>query len=75
MRSIVVRNDNYWKPGKPYLDEIEFVGIADESARVNALLSGELDLVGSVNPRSVDRVIAGAPGYAVFETKSGRTPI
>ena len=71
VRSVVVRNDNYWKAGKPYLDEIEFVGIGDESARVNALLSGGMDLVGSINPRSVAR-IAGAPGYAVFKTQSGQ---
>jgi len=71
VRSLVVRNDAYWKPGKPYLDEIEFVGIGDESARVNALLSGGMDLVGSINPRSVAR-IAGAPGYAVFKTQSGQ---
>lgn len=70
VRSVVVRNDAYWKPGKPYLDEIEFVGIGDESARVNALLSGQLDLIGSVNPRSVARV-TGTPGYAVFKTQSG----
>ena len=30
------------KPGKPYLDEIEFFGIPDETARVNALLSGDV---------------------------------
>ena len=71
VRSVAVRNENYWKPGKPYLDEIEFVGIGDESARVNALLSGGMDLVGSVNPRSVERV-TGTPGFAVFETKSGQ---
>jgi peptide/nickel transport system substrate-binding protein len=71
VRSVVVRNDSYWKPGKPYLDEIEFVGIGDESARVNALLSGGMDLVGSVNPRSVTR-ITGAPGYALFKTQSGQ---
>lgn len=71
VRSIVVRNDNYWKPGKPYLDEIEFVGIGDESARVNALLSGQLDLVGSVNPRSVAR-ITGTPGFGIFKTQSGQ---
>jgi len=29
VRSLVVRNDSYWKQGKPYLDEIEFVGIGD----------------------------------------------
>jgi peptide/nickel transport system substrate-binding protein len=71
VRSVVVRNDNYWKPGKPYLDEIEFVGIGDESARVNALLSGGMDMVSSVNPRSLARV-TGTPGYAIFKTQSGQ---
>jgi peptide/nickel transport system substrate-binding protein len=68
VRSIAVRNDNYWKPNRPYLDEIEYVGISDESARVNALLAGELDMVGQINPRSVDRV-NGSSKHAIFETK------
>jgi peptide/nickel transport system substrate-binding protein len=71
VRSVVVRNDNYWKPGRPYLEEIEFVGIGDESARVNALLSGGMDLVGSVNPRSVARV-TGTAGFAVHKSQSGQ---
>jgi peptide/nickel transport system substrate-binding protein len=69
VRSVAVRNENYWKPDRPYLDEIEMVGITDESARVNALLAGQLDLVQSVSPRSVERVTAGGK-HAVFETKS-----
>jgi peptide/nickel transport system substrate-binding protein len=68
VRSIAVRNDNYWKPGRPYLDEIEYVGISDETARVNALLAGELDLIGTVNPRSIDRVNASGK-HMIFETK------
>ena len=71
VRSIAVRNDAYWKTGKPYLDEIEFVGIGDEGARVNALLSGDLDMVASINPRSVDRV-KGTPGFEIFSTRSGQ---
>jgi len=71
VRSIVVRNPDYWKPGQPYLDEIEFVGISDEGARVNALLSGDMDLVAAVNPRAVERV-RGTPGYAIFATQSGQ---
>jgi len=71
VRSVVVRNENYWKPGKPYLDEIEFVGIGDESARVNALLSGGMDLVAAVNPRSLAR-ITDTPGFAVLKTQSGQ---
>jgi peptide/nickel transport system substrate-binding protein len=69
VRSIAVRNENYWKPNRPYLDEIELVGIADESARVNALLAGQLDLVAAVSPRSVERVTAGGK-YSIFETKA-----
>lgn len=68
VRSIAVRNDNYWKAGRPYLDEIEYVGISDETARVNALLAGELDVIAQVNPRSIDRVNASGK-HAIFETK------
>jgi peptide/nickel transport system substrate-binding protein len=71
IRSLVVRNDAYWKPGRPYLDEIEFVGIGDENARLNALLSGGMDLVASVNPRSVERVKS-TPGFGIMLTQSGQ---
>jgi peptide/nickel transport system substrate-binding protein len=70
VRAVAVRNDNYWKPNRPYLDEIEHVGISDESARVNGLLAGDLDLVLSIDPRSVSRV-TGSSQHAVFETKAG----
>jgi peptide/nickel transport system substrate-binding protein len=69
VRSIAVRNENYWKPNRPYLDEIEFVGITDESARVNALLAGQADLISAVDPRSVERVKATGK-HGIFETKS-----
>jgi peptide/nickel transport system substrate-binding protein len=71
IRSVVVRNESYWKPGKPYLDEIEFVGIGDESARLNALLSGGMDLINGINPRSVARIKA-TPGYNVLASQSGQ---
>ncbi|HEU0201241.1 MAG TPA: ABC transporter substrate-binding protein [Burkholderiaceae bacterium] len=70
VRSVAVRNENYWQAGKPYLDEIEFFGIPDEAARVNALLSGDIHLTGTINPRSVAR-INGTPGFQIHETKSG----
>jgi peptide/nickel transport system substrate-binding protein len=70
VRSVAVRNEGYWKPNRPFLDEIEYVGIGDETARINALLSGELDLIGSVNPRSVQR-IKDTGKYDIFETRAG----
>lgn len=56
VRTIGEKNPNFWKPGKPYLDEIELVGIADESSRVNALLSGDIQMALALNPRSTKRV-------------------
>lgn len=69
-RTVGARNANYWKSGKPYLDEIELVGVPDESARVNALLAGDVHLTNALNPRSTRRINA-SPGHAVLETKSG----
>ncbi|MFM0717756.1 ABC transporter substrate-binding protein [Paraburkholderia strydomiana] len=68
--TVGVRNDSYWKPGLPYLDQIELISISDNAARVNALLSGDVHLINSVDPRSTQR-IASTPGYAVKETRSG----
>jgi peptide/nickel transport system substrate-binding protein len=70
VRSIAVRNEQYWKPGKPYLDQIEFFGIPDETARVNALLSGDIQVAGGISARAT-RQIKAAEGFEVFETKSG----
>ncbi|HEY3537013.1 MAG: ABC transporter substrate-binding protein [Trinickia sp.] len=70
VRTVVVRNEHYWKPGLPHLDEIELVGIGDEPARVNALLSGDVQLINQVDPRSAAR-IKGTSGFAVQETKTG----
>jgi peptide/nickel transport system substrate-binding protein len=69
VKSVAVRNENYWKPNRPYLDEIEYVGISDENARINAMLAGELDFIIAVNSRSVDRV-RGSGKHAIFETKA-----
>jgi len=70
VRSVAVRNDNYWKSGKPYLDQIEFFAIADEAARINALLAGDIQFAGGISPR-LTRQVKDTSGFQVFETKSG----
>ncbi|BDD90652.1 ABC transporter substrate-binding protein [Pandoraea sp. XJJ-1] len=71
VRTVGVRNEKYWKSGQPYLDEIELIGIGDESARVNALLSGDVQLINAVSARSTERIKT-TPGYTVLETKTGQ---
>ena len=43
--STCVRNPNYWVHGKPYVDEWQDVSINDDGARVEALLSGHVDMM------------------------------
>jgi len=40
----VTRNPTYWKPGRPYLDGIEYTIIADRSTRMLAFASGKFDM-------------------------------
>ena len=70
VRTLAARFEGYWKPGRPYLDEVELIGIPDEPARVNALLAGDVQLALAINARSTGRVKS-APGFAILETKSG----
>jgi peptide/nickel transport system substrate-binding protein len=44
-RSVSVRNENYWDEGKPYVDGWEDISIDDATARLNALLAGEIDMM------------------------------
>ena len=48
-RSVFVRNPHYWQTGKPYLDELKFVSIPDQTARLNALLGGQIDAMESLD--------------------------
>ncbi|MFI0862112.1 ABC transporter substrate-binding protein [Streptomyces smyrnaeus] len=43
------RNDDYWD-GAPHLEELEFVIANEESARVNALLGGQVEYAHELNP-------------------------
>jgi peptide/nickel transport system substrate-binding protein len=44
-RITVTRNSDYWKPGRPYLDGIEYTIIPNASTRMLAFVAGKLDLV------------------------------
>lgn len=52
----VERNDDYWRDGEPHLDSIEFRVIADDISQENALLVGDVDMVFSTSPQSVERL-------------------
>ncbi|MDP3240763.1 MAG: ABC transporter substrate-binding protein, partial [Reyranella sp.] len=40
----LVKNPDYWKPGRPYLDAIEFSIIPDRSTRMLSFVAGKFDM-------------------------------
>lgn len=51
--SMFVRNENFRITDRPYIDEIELFGIPDPAARINALLSDEIDVTTNVDPQLI----------------------
>lgn len=46
----IEKNKDYWKEGLPKLDKVIFRSIPDNSARLNALNTGEIDLADGIIP-------------------------
>jgi peptide/nickel transport system substrate-binding protein len=57
----------YWKPGLPYLDEIVYKGIPDNTVKLTALRAGALDLIDDLPPKDVAATKAN-PKLRVVET-------
>jgi peptide/nickel transport system substrate-binding protein len=45
---VVVKNPNYWMPGKPYLNSITWETNTDDSSRVNQLTGGQAQVIQEV---------------------------
>ena len=63
----LTRFDDYWGD-KPYFEKIVHRFIPDETAAINALLSGEIDMVGAVLGEGLDRLkaVAENPDFKVI---------
>ncbi|WP_243299428.1 ABC transporter substrate-binding protein [Bacillus litorisediminis] len=68
-RITIVKNENYWDPEFPKLETIIFRSIPDNSARLNALMSGEVDLIDGVNYSDMPQIEAN-PDLQVFNRPS-----
>ncbi|HUZ00969.1 MAG TPA: ABC transporter substrate-binding protein [Thermomicrobiaceae bacterium] len=52
----LVKNDKYWVPNRPYLDQIVETVIADDTARMNAFKSGQINFVEYVPWQNMDEL-------------------
>ena len=68
-RSLSARWENYWRDGMPYLDEVEYIVIDDNTARVNALLSNQIDVAGVLDYSQVGTVEQA--GFRILNSETG----
>ena len=67
--SVHVRNENYWREGQPYFDEVHILDFGDVTARVNALLGGQIHAAGDV-PFAQVNLIKKRKGLKIYEAPS-----
>lgn len=67
--SVFVRFENYWGDG-PYVDELHIIDFMDDSARVNALLGGQVEAIDAV-PASQVQVFEQTDGINMLNSKTG----
>jgi peptide/nickel transport system substrate-binding protein len=69
-QSVFKKHPNYWRKGQPYLDEVVIVDFPDDTARVNALLGGQVDAIDQLPLAQINVVKANA-GLRVLESQTG----
>jgi peptide/nickel transport system substrate-binding protein len=67
VRMMVKRNPNYFKAGRAHFDEAEIIGISDIAARMNAIATGQVDVIGRVDIKTL-ALLRRNPGIVVEET-------
>jgi peptide/nickel transport system substrate-binding protein len=64
------RNPDYWRSGRPYLDTIEMVTVAEDSTRVQSLIGGSEDMVDNITGADV-KLLSVQPGVQILQIKAG----
>ncbi len=64
--AVLERHANYWKSDRGWFDNVEMYTIADPTARQNALVTGQVDVIDRVDPKTAD-LMAQAPNIELVE--------
>jgi len=67
VRAKLYRNPNYWKQDAAHFDEVELLVLLDTVARQNAMMNGDVDAIGRVDPKTV-HLLARNPNLDILET-------
>jgi len=54
VRMELKRNPSYWKAGRAHFDEVELLALSDPAARMNAIVTGEVDAINRVDLKALN---------------------
>ncbi|HLJ04257.1 MAG TPA: ABC transporter substrate-binding protein [Solirubrobacteraceae bacterium] len=55
-QSVFVKNPHYWQTGRPYVDQLVIIDFTDSTARVNALLGGQVEAIDNLPSGQIAQV-------------------
>jgi peptide/nickel transport system substrate-binding protein len=69
-QSVFDKFPNYWEKGKPYVDSLTIIDFPDATARVNALLGGQVDAIDNL-PAAQLQSVKSNPNLKVLVSHTG----
>jgi peptide/nickel transport system substrate-binding protein len=80
--STMSRNKNYWQSGLPYVDKVVMTDYTEESSRVNALISGQVNCIDQLSAPSIAQLksanmqlnISSGGGFCPFTMRVDQAP-
>jgi peptide/nickel transport system substrate-binding protein len=69
-QSVFTKYADYWEKGKPYVDKLTIIDFPDDTARVNALLGGQVDAIDNL-PASQLQSVKANPNLRVLVSQTG----
>lgn len=64
---ILAKNENYWKDGAPYLDEVQFKFIADTDTAFTQLQAGTIDIMNYLTTAQVQTLSQSGSAFEIVE--------
>jgi peptide/nickel transport system substrate-binding protein len=74
-QSVFVKNPNYWGKGRPYADQLTIIDFTDDTARVNALLSGQIDIADTIPTEQIPQLQGNGSTAVINNPAGGWLPI
>ena len=71
VKAMTKRNPNYWKAGRAHFDSVETLIINDVTARTSALISNQVDVINTVDRKTVD-LLKRSPTIEIKQSSGGQ---